>query len=707
MVTPMLERSPSRLPGRRLRRAFLRRRRVPRRSRPPTHPFPAPRRGLRIALPILLLAACGGDQTGPGPDQPDRPAALVIHSGNDQVARAGAQADEPVRVRVTAQSGIGLEGVAVAFQVTLGGGSVPSGTAVTDANGIASPGRWTLGGAGPQELRASVPGLDPVLFRATALGLPAEIAFVAGAGQEARAGEAVAVNPEVRVTEANGDPARGVRVFFETGAGAAVERGEAVTDQGGRAGPGVWTLGTAAGSYSLTARVEEEGVRGNPGRIEAVALPGPAARIVVVEGDEQETETTLPVPVAPVFRIEDSYGNPAPAAEVRFVPSGDSQVIPATRTTDGEGLARVDRWVLGTTAGVTYRLAARLQAADGSTLTELAIAARALRADYDIEIVHAAGSLLTEAERAVFARARSFWEKAIRGDQEWSTLRKPNLDRCLERNGFEEEAPGDRLVDDLVIYATIRNIDGPGGVLGGAGPCLIRESNSLPVAGIMYFDRSDTGNPETFEGTVIHEMAHVIGFGTLWTHLGLLEDSASIGRSANTHFRGPEAVKAFAEVGGARYPDSKLVPVQNLGGPGVWNGHWRELVFFTELMTPFPDRGHNPVSIVTLASFVDIGYEGVDLDAADDYALPSGLAAAGRIVAGAGAERPGAERTGSGLPPGREIVHEPMAVIDREGRIVRRAIGARPPAPAHPPESFRRGPPPPPPAASRPPRPAP
>ncbi len=682
MVTPMLEWSTARPP-----RDPLRRRR-PRRwcvwPRPRGFPAP-PRFGLRGApLLGLFLAACG-DSADPGPG-PELPTALVIHSGNDQVARAGQQADEPVRVRVTAQSGTGLEGVTVAFQVTLGGGSVPSGTAVTDGNGIASPGRWTLGAAGPQELRASVPGLDPVLFRATAQGLPAAIAFVTGADQTARAGEAVPVTPEVLVTEADGAPAWGVRVFFETDPGAAVERAEAVTGPGGRASPGSWTLGTATGSYQLTARVEGEGVRGNPGRVEAVALPGPAASIVAVEGDNQETETTLPVPVAPVFRVEDSHGNPVPAAEVSFISSGDSQVIPTTRTTDGEGLARADRWVLGRTAGATYRLTARLSASDGSTLSELAIAARALQADYDIEIVHAASSLVTDAERAVFAKARSFWEKAIRGDQDWSTLRKPTLERCLRRNKFDDELSGDVLADDLVVYADIREIDGPGGVLGGAGPCLIRESNSLPVAGIMYFDRSDTSNPETFEGTVIHEMAHVIGFGTLWNHLGLLEDSAAVGRNnADTHFRGTEAVKAFAEIGGARYPGGKLVPVQNLGGPGVWNGHWRELVFFTELMTPFPDRGRNPVSIVTLASFVDIGYEGVALDAADDYALPSSPAAPGRIVAGAGAERPGPD-----FPRGREIVHEPMAVIDREGRIVRRVTGARPPAPARPPKSFRR-----------------
>ncbi len=654
-------------------------------ARPTLHPPFLPAATAAI-LAGLLGAACGDGQTDPDSPSPDQPAALVIHSGDGQRARAGTEADEAVRVRVTGRTGAGLEGIAVTFAVTRGGGSIPAATAVSDANGIASPGRWRLGAAGPQELRASLPGLDPVLFRATAVGAPASLAFVAGDGQEGRVGEAVAVPPEVWVTEADGAPAWGVRVFFETTGGATVERAEALTDAEGRAGPGAWTLGTATGSYTLTARVEEEGVRGNPGRVEAVALPGPAARIVAIEGEGQETEVTLPVPVSPQIQLQDSYENPIPNLRIAFSASGDSQVIPSVRATDSLGLARVDRWVLGTTAGVTYRLTVRL-ANDGGGVApvEVAIAARAQEADYDIEIVHVASSLLTEAERAIFDRARAFWESAIRGDQAWSTLRKPSLERCFRRNNLDDAIPDERIADDLVIYATIREIDGPGGVLAGAGPCLIRESNSLPVAGVMVFDRSDTGNRESFEGTVLHEMAHVIGFGTLWTHLELLDDSASFGRSANTHFRGAAAERAFAEIGGERYPGSTLVPVQNLGGPGVWNGHWRELVFYNELMTPFPDRGRNPVSIVTLASFVDIGYEGVDPGVADDYAIPFAGAGAGRIVAGAGAER---------LTPhpahGHELLYEPFAVIDREGRIVRRVPGAHPPGPAHRRGSFRR-----------------
>ncbi|MDE2804114.1 MAG: hypothetical protein OXN18_03105 [Gemmatimonadota bacterium] len=610
----------------------------------------------------LTLASCGGDQVSP---DADAPASLVIHSGDGQTARTGTEAGEPVRVRVTAQSGSGLSGVSVAFQVTVGGGSVPSFSAVTDANGIASPGRWTMGAPGPQELRASVAGLNPVVFHATALGIPAEIAVVAGAEQEAPVATAVPVAPEVLVTDASGTALAGIPVAFATETDATVTNPEVLTNAQGRANPGAWTLGTSTGVYRLFASVDGDGINGNPIRFEAVAVAGPAARIVAVEGDGQESETTLPVRIAPRVRVEDAHGNPTADVTINFSTSGDSEVIPTETTTDSAGLAAVDKWVLGTTAGATYRLTVSVTDVDG-TADPLVFTATAKPAVYDIEIVHVSASLLTESQRQAFEKAERYWERAITGNLAWSTVRKPALEHCLARNDITEEIPGDRVVDDLLIYVQIKEIDGPAGVFGGAGPCQIRVDNSLPVVGVMFFDLGDMDGLESnghLEGTILHEMAHVIGFGTLWDHLGLLQDPAGHGRSANTHFVGDSAVAAFDRIRGDNYTDSDLVPVQSLGGDGVWNGHWREFVFRSELMTPFPDRGHNPLSIVSLASFVDVGYEEVDYSMADEFVLPSPLYPAARDA------REGALEGAIDLSG--DILRMPLLVVDQEGHVVR------------------------------------
>ena len=620
-------------------------------------------------LAPLALASCGGDG-----DQvaPDAPAALVIHSGDGQTAGTGTEAAEPVRVRVTAQSGSGLSGVSVAFQVTVGGGSVPSSTAVTDANGIASPGRWTMGAPGPQELRASVPGLDPVVFHATAQGIPAEIAIVAGADQRAPVATAVPVAPEVLVTDASGVPLSGISVVFATGIGASVANPDALTNAQGRANPGAWTLGTSTGVYQLFASVDGDGITGNPIRFEAVAVAGPAARVVAVEGDGQESETTLPVRIAPRVRVEDAHGNPTAGVTVNFSASGDSEVIPTETMTDSAGHAAVDKWVLGTTAGATYRLTASVADVAGvpGNVDPLVFTATATPAVYDIEIVHVSASLLTESQRQAFEKAEEYWERAITGNLAWSTVRKPALEHCLARNDITEEIPGDRVVDDLLIYVQIKEIDGPAGVFGGAGPCQIRVGNSLPVVGVMFFDLGDMEGLESnghLEGTILHEMAHVIGFGTLWDHLGLLQDPAGHGRSASTRFVGDSAVAAFDRIRGDHYPDSDLVPVQSVGGEGVWNGHWSEFVFRSELMTPFPDRGHNPLSVVSLASFVDVGYEGVDYSTADEFVLPPPLYPVTKN-ARAGAREGPQERA---IDLGDHILRMPLIVVDRDGNVVR------------------------------------
>ena len=56
-------------------------------------------------------------------------------------------------------------------------------------------------------------------------------------------------------------------------------------------------------------------------------------------------------------------------------------------------------------------------------------------------------------------------------------------------------------------------------MLGQAGPCFIRTSNKLTVIGIMKFDTADLPNMEangTLNDVILHEMGHVLGFGSIW-----------------------------------------------------------------------------------------------------------------------------------------------------------------------------------------------
>ena len=91
---------------------------------------------------------------------------------------------------------------------------------------------------------------------------------------------------------------------------------------------------------------------------------------------------------------------------------------------------------------------------------------------------------------------------------------------------------------------------------------------------------------------ILHEMGHVLGFGTIWSDLSLLADP-SLSGGTDPHFTGAQAIAAFNAIGGATYIASAKVPVEDMGGEGTADAHWRESVFGNELMTGFVEASTN------------------------------------------------------------------------------------------------------------------
>jgi WD40 repeat protein len=109
-------------------------------------------------------------------------AQLTPQDGNDQVADLGKSLPQPLLARVADSFGNPVAGAPVTFTVINGGGSIDGDVAVTDVNGVAVSGPWTLGAeAGLQQVSAAS-GAAQVAFRAFALAPPAplagQIAFV-------------------------------------------------------------------------------------------------------------------------------------------------------------------------------------------------------------------------------------------------------------------------------------------------------------------------------------------------------------------------------------------------------------------------------------------------------------------------------------------------------------------------------------------------
>jgi len=124
----------------------------------------------------------------------------------------------------------------------------------------------------------------------------------------------------------------------------------------------------------------------------------------------------------------------------------------------------------------------------------------------------------------------------------------------------------------------------------------------------------------TLLGVIEHEMGHVLGIGTIWTDKGLLVG----GGTSNPLFIGAQAKAAYNSIFGR---NASGVPVENTGGSGTRDSHWRESVFGNELMTGWVGPGsYMPISRVTVASLADLGYS-VNMAASDSF-TPSVSAAA-------------------------------------------------------------------------------
>jgi hypothetical protein len=172
-------------------------------------------------------------------------------------------------------------------------------------------------------------------------------------------------------------------------------------------------------------------------------------------------------------------------------------------------------------------------------------------------------------------------------------------------------------VDDLLIDASVVSIDGPGGVLGQAGPDWIRSSSGLPFHGEMEFDSADVSsmfNNGTLYNVILHEMGHILGIGTLWDNHDLINGFQYIGANALAQYR---IISGNSS--------ATFVPVENSGGPGTAGGHWEEDIFNAELMTGFVESAGvaMPLSRITVGSLADLGYV-VNMAAADPFSLPGG-----------------------------------------------------------------------------------
>jgi hypothetical protein len=552
-------------------------------------------------------------------------------------------------VIVADQRGRGLGGVLVRWQVTSGGGRSFNDTIRTDGSGIASAGGWQLGTrTGSQMLTATVEGLAPIAFTASVSpGPPFVMARRAPATQTTVVNTLVAEPPAVTVLDAFDNLIPNATVTFSVlgGGGSIIGTTQRLTDASGVASIDGWRIGTRTDvPQILTAQTVG---LATPVQFRATPIAETAVLIEAASPLQQDGVPGIGVSLRPTVRARDQYGNPAGGVTITFQPgTASGSVTGSTRATNTpEGIARVGTWVLGDAAQQT--LIARSPQFPSDSFV---FRANAVPSVFFIDVRFINGEPSSRNLLAV-ERAIARWRNVIAGQ----------LTPARVVAGANACGPGVPQIDDVIsnvrMYVNFDSIDGPGAILGRAGPCFVRTEGGLPVVGFVELDTADLNNLNnngTLDDVMAHEFGHVLGLQSFnWNRRGLINGLGS----ADPIFQGAEGRAAFAAIGGGTYTGTP-VPLENTGGQGTRDSHWRINVLRRELMVGFAQPGGMPLSRLSVGALADLGYQ-VRLDNSEEFTVPAfGTSAFGAMV------MPGANV----VMYGNDEWPSPIWSVDRQGR---------------------------------------
>ncbi len=559
-------------------------------------------------------------------------------------------------VQITDAFGNPIAGIPVTFEAVAPGSTLNGTSQTSNAQGIATLGGWTIGNAAQSyTIRGVIPGGAAAQFEAR--GIPAALVALEGANQSVNAGTAVPVNPAVKATRDDGSALANVPVEFtvQSGGGSLVG-GSAQTGADGIARVTRWVLGVNPGPNRIHAATTGR----TPIAFDATGVLATPAQVIA---------STTPLNgffgnylnANPEVTVLDAQGNPVAGATVSFqVSAGGGRVTQPAGATDFLGKGSTTSWRLGASGAQT------LSATVGSLppVNFTAQASDPPASTFRFEVRYATGTTPTAAQQAAFDAAAQRWKSLVLSGsvpyQVVATDSDPS-GNCPSMLG--------EVVDGTVLHVRIQTLSNAN-TLGATGLCVIRDAGFLPVSALMILNSSALASLETnglLLPVILHEMAHALGFGILWSitipGLGSIELIQGGGNcstpAANPTFSGSGARAAFyGSVAAGTTFTSTAVPIENSSGCGTAYSHWRKTTFGPELMTGFLSAGGaTPLSAMTVQSLRDIGYV-VNDAGADAYSFQAFLQ--------------GLALSRMQLVEDPSLLQGPITVIDRRGRTVAR-----------------------------------
>lgn len=230
---------------------------------------------------------------------------------------------------------------------------------------------------------------------------------------------------------------------------------------------------------------------------------------------------------------------------------------------------------------------------------------------FDLQVNFGTGleELNTAARQAVLDAAQ-YWEDVILYRSDITTTNRLAVDVKGVNLNLTNNSP------DTITFAFAQ----PKLVLEGGKVKITSGSSTINTRRLAELN----ANPTYLKGVMIHEFAHVLGFGGLWQPVDYTAPNGVVSKVGNNFVNLAAATYQANSYAGWVYgawtgqTSPAAIPLDRLS-----MSHWDEAVFDTEMMTPISEQLGvvTPVSALTFAALRDLGWQ-VNMGAAEAYTLP-------------------------------------------------------------------------------------